>query len=66
MAESSVCVAVYMPHGIDLRLLEAATSDGPNLNAMRPSIYARSAERREKLLAAGWTVDVTSNGQEPG
>lgn len=52
-----VCVAVYLPHGIALRLLENGDIRRTELLRDGPSVDARSGEWREKLRDVGW-IDV--------
>lgn len=52
------CVAVYLPHGVDLRLME---DDGAlwQTQLVRDPLEARSQELqwREKLSANGWALE---------
>jgi hypothetical protein len=49
------CLAVYMPTGIDLRLIEGEDFRRTQLLRDGPALEARAAEWRAKLLAAGWS-----------
>ena len=49
-----VCVAVYMSHGVDLRLLEDGDIRRTRLHRRPETVAAKSAEWRDKLLAGGW------------
>ena len=52
-----VCVAVYMPHGVDLRLLEEGDIRRTRLHRQPETVAAKSAEWRAKLLESGWSVE---------
>jgi hypothetical protein len=56
-----VCVAVSLPHGVDLQLLEGDDMRRTTL-IRQGSIESHSAAWRDKLLAAGWTA--TAHGKD--
>jgi hypothetical protein len=48
------CVAVYMPTGIDLRLMEGEDFRRTQLLKDGPAVEARAEEWRRKLRDRGW------------
>jgi hypothetical protein len=49
------CLAVYLPTGIDLRLMEGDEFRRTQLLKDGPAVEARAEEWRAKLREKGWT-----------
>jgi hypothetical protein len=48
------CIAVYLPAGIDLRLLEGVDFRRTQLCRTAPDVQALAEDWKTKLIAAGW------------